>query len=209
MAHDYLLRAFLTFSLLLLVNIGWYLGGPLVQGLWSVPGAMLTTPKQSIAAVAQVDDLAAQLKTSPALTVLDKDCRRRTAGRVPLTAVPGPTAPIAKIPAALRPATNDAGVAQNIRLVCGSAALGQMRVWSIPSRLPKLTRSPGLPNPLAIPATDTIVALAKLWPPTNTNDDPAKLPPMLLQQADLRRDTDGRPIVLVITTIEPGFVTFR
>jgi hypothetical protein len=209
MAHEYLLRAFLTFSLLLLVNIGWYLAGPLVQALWHVPGAMLTTPKQAIAAVAQVDNLAAQLKISPALTVLDKDCRRRTAGRAPLTAVHGPTAPIAKIPAALRPATNDAGVAQNIRLMCGSAAFGQMRVWSIPSRLAKLTRSPGLPNPLAIPATDTIVALTKLWPATSTKDDPAKLPSMLLQQADLRRDADGRPIVLVITTIEPGFVTLR
>jgi hypothetical protein len=93
--------------------------------------------------------------------------------------------------------------------MCGSAAFGQMRVWSIPSRLAKLTRSPGLPNPLAIPATDTIVALTKLWPATSTKDDPAKLPSMLLQQADLRRDADGRPIVLVITTIEPGFVTLR
>lgn len=204
MAHEYLLRAFLTFSLLLLVNIGWYLAGPLVQAWWRVPGAMLTTPKQAIAAVAEVDNLAAQLKTSPAWMVVDKDCQRRTAGRAALNAAAEQTATIAKIPVVLRPATNDAGAAQSIRLTCGSTAIGQMRVWFIPSRLAKPTRSPGLPNPLAVPATDTVLALTKFWPPTGTEDDPAKLPLMLLQQADLRRDADGRPIVLVITVIEPG-----
>ncbi|QNE07220.1 hypothetical protein [Croceicoccus marinus] len=45
MAHEYLLRAFLTFSLLLLVNIGWYLAAPLIQTWLSAPGPILTTPR--------------------------------------------------------------------------------------------------------------------------------------------------------------------
>jgi hypothetical protein len=89
MAHEYLLRAFLTFSLLLLVNIGWYLAGPLIQNWLSAPGLVLTTPRQAIAAVAEVDSLAAQLRTTEAWTVLDNDCRRRTDGRAALTFAPG------------------------------------------------------------------------------------------------------------------------
>lgn len=60
---------------------------------------------------------------------------------------------------------------------------------------------------MAVSASETIVALKKYWPPTGTKDDPAKFPPMLFQQADLRRDSDGRPIVLVITWIGPGAIS--
>jgi hypothetical protein len=168
---------------------------------------MLTTPKQAIAAVAEVDNLAAKLKVSPAWMVFDKNCRRRTAGRAPLMVASEAAARTSKIPAILRPVTNDAGVVQDIRFACGGTAIGWMRVWSIPSRLAKLPRSPGLPDPLAVSATDSIVTLTKFWPPTGTKDDPAKFPPMLFQQSDLRRDSDGRPIVLVITGIGPGAIT--
>lgn len=66
MAHEFLLRAFLTFSLLLLVNIGWYLAGPLIQTWLSPPGPKLTTPRQAIAAVTEIYDLAVQLRSTEA-----------------------------------------------------------------------------------------------------------------------------------------------
>jgi hypothetical protein len=207
MAHEYLLRAFLTFSLLLLVNIGWYLAGPLVRSSWYAPAAMLITPKQAIAAMGEVDDIAARLKISPAWLVLDKECQRRTADGAPLVVAPEAGETITNIPAALRPATNDAGAVQNIRFMCGSTMIGQTWVWSIPSRLVKLNRTPGLPNPLAVSATDTVVKLTKFWPPSGAKENPKRLPPMLLQQVDLRRDADGRPIALVITAIERGVIT--
>lgn len=207
MAHEYLLRAFLTFSLLLLANIGWYLVGPLISPWWPAHYQMLTTPKQAIAAVAEVDNLATQLKTSPAWLVLDKNCRRPTAARTPLMVASETVATKSKIPAILRPVTNDIGLVQDIRITCGSTAIGRMRVWYISNRLAKLPQSPGLPDPLAVSATETIVTLTKFWPPTGTNDDPAKFPPILFQQADLRRDSNGQPIVLVITGIEPGAIT--
>lgn len=207
MAHEYLLRAFLTFSLLLLVNIGWHFAGPPIRTWLPAHDRVLTTPKQAIAAVAEVDNLATQLKTSPAWIVLDKNCRRPTAARAPLVVASETVATGSKIPAVLRPVANDAGMVQHIRLACGGAVIGQMRVWYISSRLAKLPRSPGLPDPLAVSASETIVALKKYWPPTGTKDDPAKFPPMLFQQADLRRDSDGRPIVLVITWIGPGAIS--
>lgn len=207
MAHEYLLRAFLTFSLLLLVNIGWYLAGLMVQPWWYAPRARMNTPEQAIAAMTEVGNLAARLETSPAWIVLNKDCQRRAVGRAPLMIAPHPATMIAEIPAILRPGTNDTGAVQNIRLSCGGTAIGQMWVWSLPSRTAKLKRSPGLPNPLAVSATDTIVTLTKFWPPTGAKDDPVKFPPILFQQVDLRRDSDGRPIVLVITRIEPGAIT--
>lgn len=207
MAHEYLLRAFLTFSLLLLVNIGWYLAGLLMKIWWPAHDQMLTTPTQAIAAVAEIDNLAAQLKTSPAWMVLDKNCRRPKAARAPLIVASTTVAMTSKIPAVLQPVTNDAGVVQDIRLACGGTAVGRMRVWYISNRLTKLPRSPGLPDPLAVSASETIVFLKKYWPPTDTKDDPAKFPPILFQQANLRRDSDGRPIVLVITRIRPGAIT--
>lgn len=207
MAHEYLLRAFLTFSLLLLVNIGWYLAGPLIQTWLSAPAPILTTPRQAIVAVAEVDSLAAQLRTTEAWTVLEKDCRRRTAGRATLTFAPEAVATLAKIPLILRPAKGETGAAQNIRLACAGKAVGLARTWFIPVRLAGLKRSPGLPGPLAVLATNTVVAITRYWPPTGTKDDPAKLPAMLLQQTDLRRDGKGRPIVLAVTAVGPGAVT--
>ena len=207
MAHEYLLRAFLTFSVLLLVNIGWYLAGPLIQKELSAPCVILMTPRQAIAAVAEVDGLATQLRTTEAWTVLDKDCRRRTAGRAALNFAPDAVAILAKIPLVLRPTKDETGAAQNIRLDCAGKAVGLARAWFIPVRLAGLKRSPGLPDPLAISATNTVVAIRKNWPPIGTKDDPAKLPAPLLQQADLRRDGKGRPIVLAITAVGPGAVT--
>jgi hypothetical protein len=207
MAHEYLLRAFLTFSLLLLVNIGWYLAGPLIQTWLSAPSPVLTPPRQAIAAVAEVDSLAAQLRTTEAWTVLDNDCRRRTHGRAALTFAPGVVTTPAKIPLILRPAKGENGAAQNIRLDCAGKAVGLARAWFIPMRLAGLKRSPGLPDLLAVSATNTVVAITRNWPPTGTKDDPAKLPATLLQQADLRRDGKGRPVVLAITAVGPGAVT--
>ena len=201
------MRAFLTFSLLLLVNIGWYLAGPLIQTWLSAPGPVLTTPRQAIAAVVEVDSLAAQLRTTEAWTVLDNDCRRRTAGRAALTFAPGVVTTLAKIPLILQPLKGEIGAAQNIRLDCAGKAVGLARVWFIPMRLAGLKRSPGLPDPLAVTATNAVVTITRNWPPTGTKDDPAKLPATLLQQADLRRDGKGRPVVLAITAVGPGAVT--
>ena len=209
MAHEYLLRAFLTFSVLLLVNIGWYLAGPSIQTWLRAPGLILTTPKQAIAAVAELDSLAAQLQTTEAWTVLDKDCRRRTAGRAALTFTPDAVAILPKIPLVLGPTKGETGAAQNIHLDCEGKAVGWVRASFIPARLAGLKRSPGMPDPLAVSMTNTVVAVTKNWPPTGAKDDPAKLPATLLQQIDLGRDNKGRSIVLTITAVGTGVFMIR
>lgn len=207
MAHVYLVRAFLTFSLLLLVNIVWYFASLLLHAWDSSPMPMLTSPKQVIAAVAEIDGLASELRTEAAWTVLDKDCRRRTAGHVTLQFSPDSATPITKIPTVLRPTTSDVGAVQNIRLMCGHTTVGLMRVWSIPTRLAKLTRAPGMPDPLAVASIDAIAALKRYWPPTDPKADLAKRPAMLLQQAVVRREDKGRPVVLAITAVGPEVLT--
>lgn len=207
MAHEYLLRAFLTFSLLLLVNIGWYLAGPLIQTWLSTSGPILTTPGQAIAAVVEVDSLAAQFRTTETWAVLDNDCRRRTAGRAKLTFAPGVVTSLAKIPLILQPLKGEIGAAQNIRLDCAGKAVGLARAWFIPMRLAGLKREPELPDLLAVSATNTVVAITKNWPSTSTKDDPSHLPATLVQQVNLRRDGKGRPIVLILTTVGPGVLT--
>lgn len=207
MAHVFLVRAFLTFSLLLLVNIVWYFASPAIQRWWLSPTPMVTTPKQTIAAVAEIDGLASELRTEAAWTVLDKDCRRRTAGRVTLQISPDPATPITKIPTVLWPTTSDVGAVKNIRLMCGHTTVGLVRVWSIPTRLAKLTRAPRMPDLLAGASTYAIAALKRYWPPSDPKVDPAKRPTMLLQQAVVRRDYTGRPVVLAITAVGPDVLT--
>lgn len=207
MAHEYLLRAFLTFSVLLLLNIGWYLAGLIGQSLSPVPGPTLKTPRETIAAIEEVQDLSARLRTIEAWAVLDEDCRRRSAGRAALVFSAQALAPTAKIPVILRPATGEAGAVQDVRFDCAGKAVGRMRAWLVPARLAGTKRSHGLPSSLAVAAITTIVAFKKNWPPTDARLEPAKLPPILLQQAALRSDDRGRPLALTITAVAPGVFT--
>jgi hypothetical protein len=209
MAHEYLLRAFLTFSLLLLVNIGWYLAGLILHAWFPTPVSMITTPRQALAVVSEVDQIARQLQTADAWTVLDNDCRRRSSGGASLSLSPEAVAPLAKIPAILRPAASETGAVRNIRLNCSGRTFGQLRAWFVPARLIGLKRSPGLPDPLALPATGTVIAVKQNWPSADDKDDMAKLPSVLIQQSEVLRDGDGRPIALVVTAIIPAAVLNR
>lgn len=203
MAHEFLLRAFLTFSLMLLVNICWYLAGLTIQAVWPASDPVLTTPKQAITAIVEIDSLASQLNSEAAWTVLDRDCHQRSAGNAALTFVPDPLAVAAKIPKVLRPGRGEIGLTRNARLECGGRVVGRISVWFVPTRLPRMEGSAGLSELLAISANDNVVGLRKSWPPTGTEANPVKLPVTLLQQAHLRRDGTGRPIVLTITSIGP------
>jgi|694.fasta_scaffold19195_6 hypothetical protein len=201
MAHEFLLRAFLTFSLLLLVNIGWYLAGFFIRDLWPESGPDLTTPKQTITAVVEVDRLATQLKREAAWIVLDRECRQRSTSFAALTFSPGPIVAATKIPAVLRPVKGESGAVLKIKLYCAGSAVGWMRVWFIPARLVATKQLTGLPDPLAVSAIDDVTAVTQNWPPTDVKVDPAKLPTTLLRQTVLRRDSTGRPIALAITAI--------
>ncbi len=205
MAHAFLLRAFLTFSLLLLVNIAWYLVGLAIGAWWPAPGARLTTPKQTVAVIAKVNRLAAELRSKEAWTVLERDCRART-GHAALVLMADALTPLATIPAVLQPAPGETGAARTIHVGCSGKALGLMRVWFIPARLRGVQPSVGLPTPLAAPATSVIVDVRRNWPPTNTQTDPSELPKVLIQQLSLQRDPRGRPTALVITAIESAAI---
>ena len=209
MAHEYLLRAFLTFSVLLLVNIGWYLAGAFIGASWPTSGSMLATPRQAIHAVAEIESLGAQLKTTEGWTVLERDCQRRTAGRTALTFAPEAVKLAAKIPAVFRVAASEIVAVQNIRLACAGKPVGLVRAWFIPARLDVQRRSLGLPDPLAVRATNAVAALTNSWPPTDAKVDPAQLPAVLLQQTDMLRDSRGRTIVLAITAVGPGAITIQ
>jgi hypothetical protein len=209
MAHAFLLRAFITFSLLLIINIVWYLAILLWQTIWPGPDPVLATPQRAIAAVASVDRLAGRLRTADAWTVLDQDCREHLGGRDTLHLVAGAPTSVTELPVVLKPSPSDRGVVRDIRLICAGRDIGQMRAWFLPNRLSKPQRASALPHPLDAPATAMVVALKQDWPPAGLKGVSTILPTTLIRQTVLLRGSDGRSVAMIVTNIGPGALATR
>lgn len=201
MAHAFLLRAFLTFSLLLIVNIGWYLGGTLLHASLPVRNLSLKTPQQAVAAMVSIDRLADELKTVPAWDVLGDDCRHRSGGRAALKMFTVDTFAVASPPLALRPAAGEIVSAQNIRLECLGKVVGRSRAWFVTARLTSSTQKPSLPELLGAATSRTILEVKRNWPSSMKREDPASLPPALLRQSVQLHADDGRPRAFIVTAI--------
>jgi hypothetical protein len=147
MAHAFLLRAFLTFSALLLFNIAWFLAQ---QALSSIPeaqarsegaNAWLATPATREHAIAVVEDLQRQLEASNSATaILDLWCTVH--GMAPSGAVVAEklsdgtrTAPLT-VRELLRIGPNEPLGFRHVRLRCREHLLSEAMLWYVPSRLP-------------------------------------------------------------------------
>ena len=206
MAHAFLLRAFLTFSLLLVANIGWYLGGVLLHASFPVRGPTLKTPQQAVAAMMSVDRLADELKSVPAWDVLEADCRHRSGGRAALKVIPADTFAVASTPLALRPAAGELTAARNIRFECLGQVVGRSRAWFVPVRLKPSMQTPSLPELLGASSSRTILEVKRNRPSSMTREDPSRLPPALLRQSVRLQADDGQPRALIVTAITPAAI---
>lgn len=81
MAHAFLLRAFLTFSLLLIINIVLYLAMLLWRTIQPTPHPLFAMPERVIATVSSVDCMTDKLTVVDAWTELDQNSREHLDGR--------------------------------------------------------------------------------------------------------------------------------
>lgn len=208
MAHEFLLRAFLAFSFLLALNIGWYLVGLLFQPPVSASHPKIETAQQALAAVARIETLADRMKTIPAWIVLEDDCRSQIPRGGAMKLIAGSITGAKTSPAFLEPQKGEAIVTREIRIVCAGKALGRTRAWFLPRRLPRNQRPPALPTPLAMSA---VVSLRKSWPPLSSDkaDDPTKLPAILLRQTAVVRGVNGETVAFIVTDIGSSLVDPR
>lgn len=127
MAHEFLLRAFLAFSSLLMLNIGWLLAGAIaVRGSTD---SQLRTAADALEALARVESLADQLRLAPSWRVLEKECQARTRHRHSLKYDAGPVE-IKNFAAPFLQGTKAELIfTRVIRLDCAGSTVAQMRVW--------------------------------------------------------------------------------
>jgi hypothetical protein len=208
MAHEFLLRAFLAFSFLLALNIGWYLMGLLLQLLAPAPASKIETAQQALAAVTRLETLADRMKTAPAWIVLEEDCRSQIQRPGAMKFIAGSTLVAKTSPASLKPQKDETIATREIRVVCDGKTLAEIRAWFLPRRLPGKQTPLVLPAPLATPV---IVSLRKSWPPQSSDQagDPTKLPATLLRQTAVVRGADGQTVALILTDIGPSLVDPR
>jgi len=205
MAHEFLLRAFLAFSFLLALNIGWYLIGLLLQPLAPAPGPKLETAQQALTAVTRLETLADRMKTTPAWVVLEEDCRSQIPRGGAMKLIAGPTSVAKTSPASLQPQEGEAIATREIRIVCAGKTMGRIRAWFLPRRLPGMQTPSALPVPLAAPV---IVSLSKSWPPQRSDNagDPTKLPAILLRQTAVVRGAGDQTVAFIVTDIGSSLV---
>ena len=202
MAHAFLLRAFVTFSLLLILNIVWYL----VALVWQATSPSLGSSGNVIATP---DHLADRLRTTDAWTALNQECRAQSGGRDTLQLVAGASSPITALPAALAPVRNERGASRLIRLNCAGKPVARLRAWYLPARLVKPSHPNNLPEPLNTSATPILIGLEQDWGPANLKAATTTLQVTSFRQMVLLRAPDGRPAAIIETEIAPGLLGSR
>lgn len=202
MAHAFLLRAFITFTLLLILNILWYL----VALMWQ---ATRPPPGSSRSVIATVDRLTDRLKTVDAWTALNQKCREKSGGRNTLQVTADAPSPITALPAALTPAPNQRGLSRAIRLDCAGKPVARVRAWYLPARLVKLPHPNNLPEPLNASATSIVIGVKQDWAPADFKAVTTPLRVASIQQTVLLRAPDGRAAAIIKTEIAPGLLGSR
>ncbi len=205
MAHEFLLRAFLAFSLLLMMNIGWFLVGALLNQLHPGAASKLQTAQDVGEAIARIDSLAAEMRDAPAWRVLETRCLGQTRERSTLKYVAGPITISDFVAPPLNISKAEPIATRTIRLDCAGKTVAQMRVWFLPTYLSNMVPTETHPFPRA---ARTTVSVKKAWPPS-TSAAPSnwlRLPPVLLSQAATALNSEGAPIGFIVTNIGPGSV---
>lgn len=202
MAHAFLLRAFITFTLLLILNILWYL----VVLMWQTTRPL---PGSSGSGVAKVDRLADRLKTIDAWTALNEKCREQSGGRNSLHLTAGVPSPTTALPVALTPAPTQGGLSRAIRLDCDGKPVARLRAWYLPPRLVKLPQPNSLPEPLDPSATPIVIGVKQDWARAEFNAVTTTLQVTSIQQTVLLRAPNGRPAAIIETEIAPSLLGSR
>lgn len=192
MAHAFLLRAFFTFALLLILNILWYLAAMIGQAARPSPGRSAT-----------IDPAVESLKTADAWTVLNQKCRAQSHGRNMVQATARPPLPTAVLPPALTPVANQRGASRVIRLSCAGTPVARVRAWYKPAQLLR-RRGSNLPEPLNASATPIVIGITQDWAPARADGTTTKLRLSSIRQAVLLRAADGRPAAMIETEIAPA-----
>lgn len=196
MAHAFLLRAFLTFSLLLAVNIVWYF----IASVRQTPENH-RTERQIVVAREEptIDRLADQLRVTEAWTVLNAHCRNRWGTSNRLDIRPSPPAPSATLPAVLKPTRDQLGLVRDLELSCAGRSVGRARTWYLRQRVFQPAAPNNLPEPLNMPLEPIIVALKQEWGLAEGRNIPT-----VVRQTVLMQDSNGRGVAVVETDIVPN-----
>ena len=210
MAHEFLLRAFITFSALLLFNIVWFLSTLGWSALAaSSPQAAIDSPRNAIAASATVGRLVDRLKIAEAWLVLSEECRARSGGNDNFEINATPPMPTTALPAPLKRLPNELGAMRFLKITCAGRSVAQSQAWYLPVAFHKLGNLKGLPEPLNSSATPTVVAVNQDWPPPDLNAVSVTLPGTLARQTVLLRTHDQEPVAIVQTKVGAEFLPLR
>ncbi|GAM01592.1 hypothetical protein [Sphingomonas parapaucimobilis] len=206
MAHKFLLRAFLAFSLLLILNILWYL---IAQMLLTEPvrGGVLETPRQAVAAVTRIDRLAGRMKAEAAWTTLADECRIRPKGHTTVQYVAGPDPVPGSMPNGLKPVAGEPVLAREVRIDCSGRTMAKVRSWTVLKRLGGSATISGLIGPPPGSAPPKVLSVDQVWP--GQRADPEKLPKTLIRQVVAIPGRDGQAAALVVTEIGPSILDLR
>ena len=195
MTHVFLLRAFLTFSALLLANIGHY--------FFDSVDPWLVSADRALAAEREVDRLERRLAVEPATKVFAALCRRREPGAT-LDWTPIGERMEAPAPALTRILRLGAGEQVRFRYLgadCGERRLGELQLWETATRATDGSIFAEQPQTaIADPFGD--LRVTRFWPPT-TGPIPEQLPESLLRQRGVL-SVEGRPSAYIVARFGPG-----
>lgn len=201
MAHKFLLRAFPAFSLLMILNILWYLVSQMLPA-GPARGTVLETPRQAVATVTRINRLADRMKSEPAWTTLVEECRARPKGHNVVQLVAGPDPVPGAMPNGLKPFTGEPILARETRIVCSGRTMARMRSWMLLKRLGGSATTPELIGPRPRSAPPKVLSVNQVWPGQRT--DPEKLPETLIRQVAAIPGRGGQVAALVVTEIGSG-----
>lgn len=208
MAHAFLLRAFITFSILLILNIGWYFVAAISTAVSPTSDQVLGTPQGAIVAVVAMDRLTEQLKTQEAWKVLAGECHAHRGVLTRDTTTSSP-ARFGVMLASLNPLASERGVVRTISLSCAGRKIGRIRAWYIPTRFAAQSETTTFPIGLSERGGKTVIKLASLWPPANPKALTVKLPAILASQQIVLHGPDNRPLGVIVTNVAPGVLELR
>jgi hypothetical protein len=207
MAHEFLLRAFATFALLLAVNIIWYFGDLLWKEVRPATDPWFATPQSAVAAVVESDRLGHMLASRPVWEVLDERCRAQTRGRETAKLVSSSVAEVMSVPPIidryLRPDKGSRVIRRDFQIQCARSALANLRVWYLPARANALGRAENF-LPFRVPGTIVVTGpLMRVWPPTEAMLQEVAFPSILMRQYSTIRNAKGRSVAVVAADVKP------
>lgn len=195
MAHAFLLRAFITFVLILLFNILFFISAALWPSNALPPDLWLASARAALVADQRLDRIENELRRAPAWRVVTPACGPR--GARPLTGAlvreqsiePGMAMPPVADLFGWKPLRF-----REIRLTCESSSQLMLRIWDErPAALAERRAAADRRETVSLPPIDGMqveLRTQRLWPVVD-NAAQDRLPPVLIRQLLVVRHPDG------------------